>query len=409
MRPKIPWLEEPTRFLEFVDRVLPDFLASPHRALKPKATWWRLLSKEPSNWAALDRALALLFEQQFLALLAGDSPKSILEPEDVDIVADLERREKKKAKKKKAKKKKTTADAEKAELDGDLDESEGAKPADESLQSERGEVAAVTDDVASAEVAEADPQEVSNLSTPRTSSVGRARTPSVTSVKSEKTAPTESGAPSEEGQSLEFSSTAGTRRSPPTDPAMTPEDAPANVSPHCFVSMIWSGLSQEAMDGDDSGDQGEWAQVTARKNRKSRKHVAAKGDGERLCDAEPNTAHEAEAESPAALPAGAESDDPATSVEAFEQVSTIVTGTQQAGASWVPYEDEVEYTNVPPACPLTDPLDADPPPEVKMPDGGCPWATLLRDAECFDLPTYQHVDDDVEYPDTDEEVMYGWY
>jgi hypothetical protein len=109
------------------------------------------------------------------------------------------------------------------------------------------------------------------------------------------------------------------------------------------------------------------------------------------------------------LPAGAESDDPATSVEAFEQVSTIVTGTQQAGASWVPYEDEVEYTNVPPACPLTDPLDADPPPEVKMPDGGCPWATLLRDAECFDLPTYQHVDDDVEYPDTDEEVMYGWY
>ena len=105
MRPKIPWLEEPTRFLEFVDRVLPDFLASPHRALKPKATWWRLLSKEPSNWAALDRALALLFEQQFLALLAGETPKAILEPEDVDLVADLERREKKKAKKKKAKKK----------------------------------------------------------------------------------------------------------------------------------------------------------------------------------------------------------------------------------------------------------------------------------------------------------------
>jgi hypothetical protein len=164
---------------------------------------------------------------------------------------------------------------------------------------------------------------------------------------------------------------------------MTPEDAAADVSPHRFVSMIWSGLSQEAMDEDDSGDQGEWAQVTARKNRRGRKHVEAKGDCERLFDAEPNMAHEAE-------------------------VSTIATGTQQ-GASWVPYEDEVEYTNVPPACPLMDPLDADPPPEVKMPDGGCPWATLLRDAECFDLPTYQHVDDDVEYPDTDEEVMYGWY
>ena len=43
MRPKIPWLEEPTRFLEFVDRVLPDFLASPHRALKPKARLDRLI------------------------------------------------------------------------------------------------------------------------------------------------------------------------------------------------------------------------------------------------------------------------------------------------------------------------------------------------------------------------------
>ena len=81
----MPWLEEPTRFLEFVDRVLPDFLASPHRALKPKATWWRLLNKEPSNWAALDRALALLFEQQFLALLAGETPKAILEPHNDQI------------------------------------------------------------------------------------------------------------------------------------------------------------------------------------------------------------------------------------------------------------------------------------------------------------------------------------
>ena len=37
--------------------------------------------------------------------LAGDTPKTILDPEDVDLVVDLERREKKKAKKKKAKKK----------------------------------------------------------------------------------------------------------------------------------------------------------------------------------------------------------------------------------------------------------------------------------------------------------------
>merc|ERR1719482_1145276 len=135
MRPKIPWLEEPTRFLEFVERVLPDFLASAHRTLRPKATWWRLLNKEPSNWAALDRALALLLEQHFLGMLAGETPKSALDSGDADLVADLERSEKKKAKKKKAKKKKTkadaeAADAEAAELDG-LDQSGGPDPADD--------------------------------------------------------------------------------------------------------------------------------------------------------------------------------------------------------------------------------------------------------------------------------------
>jgi hypothetical protein len=69
----------------------------------------------------------------------------------------------------------------------------------------------------------------------------------------------------------------------------------------------------------------------------------------------------------------------------------------------------VEYTNVPPACPLKDPLDADPELEAKMPDGASPWATYLRD-EYGGFETSRHSSEDaVEYPDTDEEVMYGWY
>jgi hypothetical protein len=231
MRPKIPWLEEPTRFLEFVERFLPDFCASPHRTLRPQATWWRLMNKEPSNWAALDRALALLLEQHFLSMLAGETPKAAL-ADDSDIVADLEKSEKKKAKKKAKKKKKAKGDAETAELD-DVDELGISETADDSPH------------VQPPEVSEAPAQAASNASTPRTS-------PSVKSGKSEKTAATESGISSEAGRSLDFTSTEGvsTRRSPPTNPEMTP-DATAradgatdvNVSPHRFVSMMVGALA----------------------------------------------------------------------------------------------------------------------------------------------------------------------
>jgi hypothetical protein len=161
------------------------------------------------------------------------------------------------------------------------------------------------------------------------------------------------------------------------------------------------------MEDDDSGDQGEWAQVTARKNRKSRKHADAKGDGDHN-DTDQLLTDAVEVDSKALAKAD--------NADAGSDVSPTATRAQQ-GTSWVPYEDEVEYTNVPPECPLKDPLDADPQLQVTMPDGGCPWATLLRDEGGFPPPAARQFDDEVEYPDTDEEVLYpmmrpplyGWY
>jgi hypothetical protein len=250
----------------------------------------------------------------------------------------------------------------------------------------------------------------------------------VKSGKSEKTAATESGISSEAGRSLDFTSTEGvsTRRSPPTNPEMTP-DATAradgatdvNVSPHRFGSMIWSGLSQEvdqsplgALDDSDSLP-GEWSQVTARKNRKSRKQAEAKEDVEAKSPAGSTIATHLEQAVASWVPYEDEVEytnvPPACPL--LEKKEKAVEVEAAPPSVWVPYEDEVEYTNVPIACPLKDPLDEDPQPEVKMPDGACPWATLLRDegGGFDDIPASRNYFDDVEYPDTDEEVMYGWY
>jgi len=101
LHPKRPALDDPARFLALVESHLPDVLASPHRRAQPQATWWRLVSKTPQSWEALDRSLALLLEQRLLTVPDPNAVDALPEEPALEALLDSPVKEKKKKKKKK--------------------------------------------------------------------------------------------------------------------------------------------------------------------------------------------------------------------------------------------------------------------------------------------------------------------
>jgi hypothetical protein len=338
MRPKLCTVEDPERFFGCIERVLPDFLASPNRPLRPQAMWWRLLSKEPTSWASLDRSLALLLEQRLLFMLEEQAaPEAAVDFEKALVKAE-KKKAKRKAKKKKQKKAESDLDDEQfdAEDEADVDDVDDLKDEDK-------------------------PASLSTVST-------RPETP---------------------------------RRKSQTAASSPEGPVGEDVSASQLVSMVWSGLSQ---------DRGGWAQVT---KKKSRQKFGARGDAESSVTAssEQDTSRSEQDASRSEQDASRSEQDTSRSEQdacrSEQDASRSTEQTRDRGDrcvtwDWVPYEDEVEYTNVPPMWELPDELPQDFPEDLraKLPDGSLPEETGFPEI----------ADYTVEHPDTDEELYYGrWY